>query len=116
MAEQCICAAIQLPNGEVWRGHRHDSAIRTAMAAPDVRREDIANAVQGFITSQNRFVGREEGARIQTAAGILSAQTLRPVRDMLFSEDLYLRDWRSPSPPKFRDDEDVRGFVTKYED
>jgi hypothetical protein len=93
-SEQCICAAIRLRNGEVWRGHRHDSAIHTAMAAPDIKSQDIANAEQGFITSRNRFVGREEGAQIQRAAGIVSAQTMQPVSDMLFSEDLYLRDWR----------------------
>lgn len=94
--EQCICAAIQLPNGEVWRGHRHDDAIRVAGLAPDVAREAIRNAEQGFITSRNRFVGREEGAAIQRRAGIMSAQNLQPVGDVLFSEDLYLRDWRPP--------------------
>jgi len=95
MSEICICAAIRLPNGEVWRGHRHDSAIRTAVAAPDIKPDDISSAEQGFITSRNRFVGREEGARLQRAAGIVSAHTMQPVSDLLFSEDLYLRDWRS---------------------
>ena len=98
--EQCICAAIKLPNGEVWRGHRHDNCIRVAGRA-GAPRDDIANAEQGFITSSNRFVGREEGAQLQRAAGIPSAQTGQLVNDMLFSEDLYLRDWRpavSPAP------------------
>jgi hypothetical protein len=52
--------------------------------------------VQGFITSRNRFVGRIEAARIQALAGIVSPDTgwvPRPDRE-LFSEDLYLRDWR----------------------
>jgi hypothetical protein len=99
--EQCICAAIQLPNGEVWRGHRHDNCIQVAGNA-GASREDIANAVQGFITSRNRFVDRSEGAAIQNRAGIVSATTglsLPEDRglDMLFSEDLYLREWRSPA-------------------
>jgi hypothetical protein len=93
MTEQCICAAIRLPNGEVWRGHRHDSAIMTAGRA-NVSKEAIYAAEQGFITSRNRFVSREEGARLQRAAGIPSADTAQPVGDMLFSEDLYLREWR----------------------
>lgn len=96
-AEQCICAAIQLPNGEVWRGHRHDNCIEVAGKA-GATRDDIANAEQGFITSRNRFVGREEGARLQRVAGIVSAHTGRLPIDMLFSEDLYLRAWRQPAP------------------
>lgn len=95
MTEQCICAAIRLPNGEVWRGHRHDDAIQTAGKA-DVARQDIFDAEQGFITSSNRFVGREEGARLQHAAGIVSADSGQLPTGMLFSEDLYRRCWRSP--------------------
>lgn len=97
--EQCICAAIKLTNGEVWRGHRHDGAIKYAMDA-GVTKQEIYDAEQGFITSRNRFVGREEGARLQHDAGIVSAETGNlPEREggMLFSEDLYLRAWREPS-------------------
>jgi hypothetical protein len=93
-AEQCICAAIMLPNGEVWRGHRHSDAIQTAGKA-GATREDVAEAEQGFITSRNRFVGREEGAVLQARAGIVSAQTGKLPEGMLFSEDLYLRAWRA---------------------
>jgi hypothetical protein len=94
MSEQCICAAIQLPNGEVWRGHRHDDCIHTAAKA-GATRDEIAEAEQGFITSLNRFVDREEGARLQRLAGIVSAHSGHLPRPMLFSEDLYLRAWRS---------------------
>lgn len=90
LREVCICAAIQLPDGELFRGHRHDDAIQTAGKA-HVERALIVSAEQGFITSRNRFVGREEGAALQTAAGIPPAQTGRPPEGMLFSEDLYLR-------------------------
>lgn len=89
-AEVCICAAIRLDDGEVFRGHRHNDAIRTAGNA-GVERARIHRAEQGFITSRNRFVGREEGAALQRAAGIVSAQTGALPEGMLFSEDLYLR-------------------------
>ena len=90
--EQCICAAIRLPNGEVWRGHRHDDCIIIA-GNGGASRLDIAAAEQGFITSRNRFVSRGEGAAIQRAAGIVSATTGRLPVPPLFSEDLYLRSW-----------------------
>lgn len=76
--------------------HRHDDCLSTAGRIHD--RKTIAEAEQGFMTSRNRFVSRYEGAAIQRAAGIDSATTKRPVEGMLFSEDLYLRDWREPLP------------------
>lgn len=88
--ETCICAAIRLDDGEVFRGHRHDDAIHTAGKA-GVERERISTAEQGFITSLHRFVGRVEGAQLQRAAGIDSVSTGKPVGGPLFSEDLYLR-------------------------
>jgi hypothetical protein len=97
--EVCICAAIRLNDGEVFRGHRHDDAIRTAGNA-GVERERIWNAAQGFMTSRGRFVGREEGARLQREAGVLSAQTQRLPEGMLFSEDLYLRSTKGMSIPR----------------
>ena len=91
--EQCICAAIQLPNGEVWRGHRHHNAIYAASQAG----ADPRGRIDGFITSLNRFVDRREGMKIQRAAGIQSVDPHSPpTATELFSEDLYLRDWRSP--------------------
>ena len=97
--EVCICAAIQLPDGELFRGHRHDDAIQTAGKA-SVPRADIYEAAQGFITSRNRFVGREEACALHIAAGIPSAQTGQPLKPgMLFSEDLYLRSTKGQTLP-----------------
>lgn len=86
--EVCICAAIRLADGRVIRGHRHCHAMRTAfeMRIPTV---DIRAAAQGFVTSRNRYVGREEGQRLQLAAGIASADPDGYRGDILFSEDLY---------------------------
>jgi hypothetical protein len=44
---------------------------------------------QGFITSRNRYVGREEALRLQLAAGIKSACPSGYRARDLFSEDLY---------------------------
>jgi hypothetical protein len=45
---------------------------------------------QGFVTSRNRFVGRQEGARLMRAVGHVSAMTGESfTSDTLFSEDLY---------------------------
>lgn len=86
--EVCICAAIRLADGHVIRGHRHNHAMRTAfdMRIPTV---DIRAADQGFVTSRNRYVGREEGQRLQLAAGVPSADPCGYRGDILFSEDLY---------------------------
>lgn len=83
--EQCICAAIVTVEGRTIRGHRHHDCFRTAVEMGlGVLRVDNA---QGFITSENRFVGRAEGRRLQEAAGIESVGGYRG--DILFSEDLY---------------------------
>jgi hypothetical protein len=39
---------------------------------------------QGFLTNKNRFVSRQEGAKIAFAAGQIKEEIVR-----LFSEDLY---------------------------
>ena len=47
---------------------------------------------QGFITSRNRFVGREEAMRLHRAAGLKSAAYGELRGDILFSEDLYMQE------------------------
>jgi hypothetical protein len=84
--EVCICAAIQLTDGRIFRGHRHDDCIQTALKQKGEPVEPRL-AQQGFMTSRNRFVGREEAMRLQVAAGIESRDGYRG--DILFSEDLY---------------------------
>lgn len=98
--EIVICAAIRLPDGRVIRGHRHGDCIRTAEALVTWQ-HDPASGVngppwtasmcedQGFISSRNRYVGREEGLALQLAAGIPSACPSGYRARLLFSEDLY---------------------------
>lgn len=88
MKEICICAAIKLKDKRIFRGHRHYDCYRAAYErgiSPD-------DCEEGFITSKNRFVGREEGWKLQKLAGIKSIDSLRKARgvdERLFSEDLY---------------------------
>lgn len=90
--EQCICAAILMPDGEIIRGHRHDACYTVIRKRqPTVDSELIAKAKQGFVTSRNRFVDRKAAIEIQRAAGKKSASTGADLTgEDLFSEDLYL--------------------------
>ncbi len=95
MKEIVICSAIKLSNGKVIRGHRHADCFYTARRMLK-EKEDInidiimaANGAQGFVTSKNRFVSREEGRKLQDAAGIKSVSPEGYMPDTLFSEDLY---------------------------
>lgn len=90
-----------MPDGEVIRGHRHNNCYDVVRARPDNIREDIVAADQGFVTSLNRFVGREEAMEIQRAAGIPSAQWPDGVLrgSDLFSEDLYPNGIAARSAP-----------------
>lgn len=90
--EIVICAAVRF-NGKVWRGNRHPHAIaamRDEISYTMTRKqmdEAKVDTEQGFVTSLNRYVDREEGLKIQLAAGIPSAAVA--YSDQLFSEDLY---------------------------
>ena len=86
MKERCICAAIVCRDETIIRGHRHSDCIHTAIISNKLPK---GRGWQGFITSKNRYVGREEGAKLQQEAGIDSIYTGNPVDGVLFSEDLY---------------------------
>jgi len=90
--EVCLVAAIQLQDGRVVRGHRHNDCIRTIVAwqkaGQDVGRTD--RSVQGFLTSRGRFVNREEGADLMKAVRHVVPRTGRVfIQPTLYSEDLY---------------------------
>lgn len=85
--EFCICAAVKATDGSIYRGHRHGNcleAIRQEGKEMERKRDS-----QGFITSTGRYVDREEGRKLQDAAGIPSADKEGYRGDTLFSEDLY---------------------------
>ena len=107
--EYILCAAIwyldipikkELPSGAMIRpvncdrglvfcGHRHAQCMYTMTSLTGLRTCEIGEDcsgehIQGFLTSKNRFVDREEGAKIHRENG---HQT--DFENRLFSEDLY---------------------------
>lgn len=89
MNEIIICAAIQLAETKnVFLGHRHNhcfAALNDELSYT-LNRQEIAKIrkIQGFITSKNRFVNREEAAKIAFEANQIKKEIY-----CLFSEDLY---------------------------
>jgi hypothetical protein len=95
--EICICAAVKVGN-RIWRGHRHGHAMQAMrdelsweMTGKQMHDFYIGDnkMEQGFITSENRYVGREEGRCLQDLAGIKSVDKDGYRGNTLFSEDLY---------------------------
>lgn len=92
--EICICAAVKSTTGFIVRGQRHGDCIFLMVEGrvyengqkliPGRKQED-----QGFITLTGRFVTREDGRKLQDAAGIPSASPEGYMPGTLFSEDLY---------------------------
>lgn len=89
--EICICAAIICDDGYIFRGHRHFHCLQASRMTIQYKNFRPKPEQQGFITSLNRFVGRDEGLKLQLEAGIESAakQYGDDYRGELFSEDLY---------------------------
>lgn len=90
--EKIICAAIQIvETGKVYYGHRHNHCI-TAMNGElswTMNRQEIAKVVeiQGFVTTENRFVNRQEAWIIaENAKQIIR---ISGIAGTLYSEDLY---------------------------
>ena len=91
--ERCVWAAI-LCNGKVFLGHRHgnaSTALNDELSWNMTRQQiDELEKVQGFMTTNLRFVDRVEGLRLQKAAGIASIDpTGYRENGELYSEDLY---------------------------
>lgn len=108
MNEKILCAAVwykeiplaryNIPNqnpvnvdrGAVFCGHRHPHCMYTMVAVTGIRSvtTEVGDYVQGFLTSKNRFVDREEGLEIALREGqVLDLDDVRG--DQLHSEDLY---------------------------
>lgn len=85
--EIVICAALKADDGSIILGKRHSNCFITAkQKGLDVIRDP---AMQGFVTSKNRFVSREEALKIQKAAGVKSNSPDGYRGNKLYSEDLY---------------------------
>lgn len=93
MKEIIICAAIQVVEiGKVFYGHRHNHCF-TAMndhMSWTMNRQEISKVknIQGFVTSNGRFVDRKEALIIALENyQVLDKSQIRG--DELYSEDLY---------------------------
>ena len=102
--EYIICAAIwyndnieranlpaNIKTGVVVGGCNHGNCVIPLQTMFPNRKYILKNekgnkTTQGFLTSKNRFVGREEAAEIALDAGQISEIKGKPY---LFSEDLY---------------------------
>ena len=88
MKEIVICSAVKTTCGLIIRGHRHHDCL-AAIHHRGLRAEEASADSQGFITSENRYVNRKEGFKLQIAASIPSASPGGYRYPNLFSEDLY---------------------------
>lgn len=82
--EKIVRAAIELPSGALCLAARHADCIGAAIRSGEVDR--VTSDMQGFLTSEGRYVGRREAMDIAK-----TAKQLRyvPKRDYLMSEDLW---------------------------
>jgi hypothetical protein len=84
---------ININRGIVVLGHRHGDIIKNVHNLLYIRTVEYGERScgeheQGFLTNQDRFVGREEAARIAVKANqIKNREELNSA--YLFSEDLY---------------------------
>lgn len=97
-----LCAAIWYKNeksathdvsninsGIVVCGRRHHNCISIYHALTGKTTCDRETDIQGFLTSDNRFVDRKEGYQIAQAAGQLLHDMHDKTNPILISEDLY---------------------------
>jgi hypothetical protein len=74
--------------GLVFSGHRHGQCIYTKCAITGLRDAESGENEEGFLTSKNRFVSREEALVIALRENqVINITEIRGNR--LFSEDLY---------------------------
>ena len=91
--EIIICAAIKIIDSDkIFYGHRHNHCIQamTDNLSWHMNREEISKlkTIQGFITSNNRFVDRKEALKIAMDNNQLT--NFHGIdSDKLYSENLY---------------------------
>lgn len=74
-----------IDKGIVFSGHRHLQCLYQMIAMTGKTQHEAGKETQGFLTNKNRFVNREEGAKIHIEnGGKLNYSTKE-----LYSEDLY---------------------------
>jgi len=81
-----VVLPVNCDQGLVFCGYRHNHCMYTMVAVTGIRsvESEVGTYIQGFLTSKNRFVDREEAAKIHMANGHEVE-----FENRLFSEDLY---------------------------
>jgi len=77
-------SVINISMGIVLCGHRHPHIICQCTVLLGKRQAEMGRYEQGFLTSKNRFVSREEAAELA-----YKAEQIDQLKETLFSEDLY---------------------------
>jgi hypothetical protein len=88
LKEQFNILPINCDKGVVFCGHRHYNCMYMMRGLTGKRsvESEVGKYIQGFLTSQNRFVDRTEAAEIAIRENQLIVPYLMKV---LYSEDLY---------------------------
>jgi hypothetical protein len=77
---------VNIPSGTVFCGLRHCSII-SQLAAYGIAHKN--RSVQGFLTSKNRFLTREEASELVKSNNQEMVVDRSAIREQLYSEDLY---------------------------
>ena len=84
---------INCDKGIVFCGHRHVHCLRQMNVVWERKQFEAEKEIQGFLTSKNRFVGRNEAAKIARDAGQLNDRIDWTDANWetveLYSEDIY---------------------------
>lgn len=99
MKEYILCAAVWFKNGKEYEhqpvniqmgfvvcGQRHHNCFMTysIIKNKNIKQSSYGTVIQGFLTSNNRFVDRKEAGEIA-----FMAEQINKLTHCLFSEDLY---------------------------
>lgn len=84
--EIIICSAVKFGD-VIVQGRRHSDCIQTAHGM-GLDTKHISSD-EGFITSQNRFVGRKEARKIHVDSNQVPFREIYTANEELYSEDLY---------------------------
>ncbi|NPV12936.1 MAG: hypothetical protein HPY57_14285 [Ignavibacteria bacterium] len=81
-------APYNVDKGIVFCGWRHQNCLYQMVAITGFTNHEAGHSIEGFLTSKNRFVDREEAMKIAIEAGqVKEKETCNKCK--LFSEDLY---------------------------
>ena len=80
---------LNIDRGIVFCGFRHGQCIYSKCAITGLKDSESGENEQGFLTSKNRFVGREEAMQIALRQNQVLKTKEAWTNVRLFSEDLY---------------------------